>query len=181
MAQPSESLNFDQLANRLKAVSKSATAQGDASPETMKLIAEMNLKTLEKETIQFGKTHLGKTFAEMKDEMDYMAFIVGKFKDSKKVVRLKFLRYIQLRVEQLEAAKMKPSQPKAKAKSQAYPMGTEPREDDQTPISSEEEWEHPPQPAEMPQQEMMAMHNRMAQLEVVMQQVLAHLTPKNET
>lgn len=174
MSDSPETPRFEQLANRLRAAS---TAQSSDQADQLKEVMKMTMKDLEKETIQFGKTHVGRTFGSMKDETSYLTFFAGKFKNSNKIEHVKFLRFIQLHVEQMEKnAGTHKTKDKGKNSSTATAKKKkEESEPDLSSISSEDDWEHPPT-TEVTSLELMTMQNRMAQMEVVMQQILSHIT-----
>lgn len=176
MCSPRRSANqpdFDQLAQRLKALNIKEEKDQEAA---LSQIMQMDLTSLSQETIAFGKAHLGKKFESMKGETKYLTWFAENYKNSKKPHHVKFLRFIQLHVEQQEDRVRTTPQAKAKAGSSRPEPRPEMHNVDADSISSEEVWEHTPAVTSV---ELMTMQNRMAEMEVVMQQALAHLTQQN--
>ena len=165
-------MHTSQLADRLRRLTMSEETQ-----ETVEQILTMKFADLKDCTIQFGKTHVGRTYESMMTETKYMMWFAETYKHSKKPQHVKFLRFIQLMVEDMEK---KHVENKAKSKAAPKPRASNvPIDLEESDSAEEVGWDQVP--AENPI-ELMAMQNRMAEMEVVMQQILAHLrTPAAET
>ena len=165
MSQSPVDHQFDQLADRLRRLSLS-----ERDSESLPQIMSMTLAELENETIKFGKAHCGKTYASMVTEHRYMTWFAETYKDSRQTKHVKFLRFIQLHVENLEKNNQEISattRPKAKACPKAL-ASTMPIDLESEP----EEWDQVPEENTL---ELLHMQRRMLEIENVMQQVLAHL------
>ena len=161
-------LNFDQLANRLRRLT--ITEDGE---DLIQQVMTMDLTELREETIKFGKAHVGKTFASMAKETKYMAWFAENYKASRKPEHVKFLRFIQLHVDDLEKTNQEiraTTMPKTKAAPK--PRASSRPIDLETESSGPEEWD---QIQEANAQEIVQMQRCMSDMEDVMQQVLAHL------
>ena len=161
-------LDFDQLADRLRRLT--VTEDGE---DQLHQISMMDLKELREETIKFGKAHVGKTFASMAKETKYLAWFAENYKSSRKPEHVKFLRFIQLHVDDLEKTNQEiraTTMPKTKAAPK--PRASSRPIDLETESSDPEEWD---QIREENAQEFLQMQRRMNDMENVMQQVLAHL------
>lgn len=181
MSNPTPTADFSQLSERLRRLSLSTPAE----TESQEAIWEMSLAELSRCTIDFGHTHVGKTYAEMTKDPKYLQWFSSRYKDSKVSSHVKFLRFIQLHVDKLEkdaeSGKTKDkSAPKSKpkAKPAACSVVNSPTSIlDEEDVDLEESWANL---TSVSQAEMMTVHNRMAELEVAMQQVLAHLTQQQQ-
>ena len=165
MSQSPVEPQFDQLADRLRRLSVS-----EKDSESLQQIMSMTLAELEHETIKFGKAHCGKTYASMVNETRYMTWFAETYKDSRRAEHVKFLRFIQLHVENLEKNIQEISattRPKARACPKAH-ASTMPIDLESEP----EEWDQVPEENTL---ELLHMQQRMIEIENVMQQVLAHL------
>ena len=174
---------FDALADRLRKMSLDAAP----SQQEMDKVMKMSLTELSQCPIDFGKAHLGKRYQEMVSESKYLTWFAETYKNSKKLSHIRFLRFIQLHVDQMEAL-METAQPKSKAKAKGAPRKersaleqTVPH-DPWHPSSEEEEeeimstpWE-PVHGPSMESEEMVMMRERMGEMENTMQQILRHLT-----
>eukprot|EP00435_Cladocopium_sp_Y103_P069341 s209_g33.t1 len=149
---------FDMLAERLRRVSLNEEAH-----ESLEQIMAMQLPELKECTIQFGKTYLGRTYESMIPETKYMTWFAETYKDSKKPQHVKFLRFIQLRVEELElkhaeVKKTLQAKSKAAAKSKMSSPPIDLESDEEVDVS----WDQVPDDNAL---EMMTMQNRMAEME----------------
>ena len=166
MAQNTPECQFENLADRLKRMSLKETEDGEAIPAIM----AMNLKELQEEKIDFGKAHMGKKFSEMTSEVKYIMWLSENYKHNRKPSHVKFLRFIQLWVDQQDIKNVSGGKmiPKAKAKS--------PPREVTVPIDlesdDEELWDQVPTGCHA---EMMEMRDQMGQMEIILQEVLAHL------
>ena len=113
MAQSSNKVSFDQLADRLKVLS----AQEDEAQD-LNTILKMTFDELKEEKIEFGKAHKGRRFVEMLGETRYLTWFSSSYKNSQKPSHVKFLRFLQLHVENVEKA-IKENKQKPLAKSLA--------------------------------------------------------------
>ena len=161
-------LDFDQLADRLRRLT--VTEDGE---DVLQQIAMMDLKDLREETIKFGKAHVGKSFASMATETKYMAWFAENYKASRKPEHVKFLRFIQLHVEDLEKTHQEGrASTRPKAKASPKPRASSRPIDLESENSEPEDWD---QVQEEHAQELLQMQRRMTDMENVMHQVLAHL------
>lgn len=157
-------------------------------------VQSMTLEELSKETIEFGKTYVGRPFPSLMGETRYVTWFVNTFKDSRQAKHAKFIRYIQLYVADLEKnplqAKSK-SYPKAKGKSQPKGYYVDQVAAPSMPPSDSEEEEFDPMdplpsgsweqvdhhlPSNTHSAEMTELRDRLHKMEDVMQQVLHHLS-----
>ena len=149
--------------------------QGVRGPRCNPIHYGNTLKELQEEKIEFGKAHMGKRFIDMTTETKYMTWFTENYQHSRKLVHVKFLRFIQLWLSSQEKAGSvaKPITPKAKAKHPPREMNT-PIELD----SDDEVWAQLPHGSNV---EMAEMRNRMGQMEIVLQEVLEHLKRTGQT
>lgn len=192
--QKNQSKPVSDLAARFKQATNSSQMI-DEEKEYEK-IQQMTLEELSKECISFGTTYVGKPFPSLMGETRYVTWFVNMYQHSHRPSHAKFIRYIQLYVEDLEnnplQAKAK-SCPKAKGKSQPKGYYAEQSVAPQgaPTLSSEEEEEFDPmdplpagsweQVEPVPNLEMQELRERMHKMEDVMQQVLHHLSqPTNQ-
>eukprot|EP00435_Cladocopium_sp_Y103_P028930 s892_g7.t1 len=165
-AQSSQEMQFENLAERLKRMSIHDNAENDEIPKIM----AMTLSELMEEKMDFGRAHLGKTYAEMIPQVKYLQWFSENYKHSRKPCHVKLLRFIQLWVEDKEAKNVTstPMMPKAKAKSPPSAHHV------QIDLESEDEelWDQVPSDNTM---ELMEMRDRMGQMETILQEVLGHL------
>ncbi len=176
---------FDQLADRLQIL----TTKNKAEEETISTaeIMEMSFEDLKHEKITFGKAHLGRTFPDMLSETGYLTWFTRSYKHSQKPGHVKFLRFLQLHVEMLEATKASTTaksapKSKAKAKGKGY-LGPICPEDlpvpDGFPMPEEDEdfpsWEtvHMDENVHL---EMQDLKDRLSNLESMLSQVVDHLS-----
>lgn len=173
--------DFSQLASRLRMIhdpKENVTVDTDH-------IMKMSLSELSDCVVTFGKTHVGKTYQELTKLPQYLTWFAATYKDSKKSEHIKLLRFIQLHVEDMEADQKKKGYPKAtktptkSTKGQPSPKPKTAPSKVEAPESdfSEEPWDEVnyEMPPTMPQ-DMMALQNRMAEVEVATQQILLHLS-----
>lgn len=174
-----ETPDFSKLADRLKKVSKQSTS-GPCSSTTRQNIMKMTMSELQNQTATFGQTHVGKTYQEMLSVPSYLSWFSARYHASQKTDHLMFLRFIQLHAEELEAQenpekghvksdKVANTRPKPKA----APPASQPPIDAEI-EDSEDEWAAPSSVG-VSQVELMGTHNRMSEMEAVMQQILHHL------
>lgn len=174
MAQP----DFANLAARLQQSMTSRTQE--ISKEE---VYQMSYEELGQCIIKFGEAHVGKRYEELIPETRYVTWFASRYKDSPKIEHVKFLRFLQLHVEKLEktdAENPKKSQtknketyqPKAKVAPKTSIPHTEIEDDDEDTWSRCES----PKMSSPDQTEFMALQNRLAQMETMMQQVLMHLS-----
>ena len=114
MAQSSSKVSFDQLSDRLKAL----TTQEDEA-QNIDDIMKLTYEELKEEKISFGTAHRGRRFEEMLPETRYMTWFSQTYKSSQKPSHVKFLRFLQLHVENLEKKNLKMNKPKSLAKAMA--------------------------------------------------------------
>eukprot|EP00435_Cladocopium_sp_Y103_P067663 s141_g30.t1 len=158
----------------------------------------MTLQELETEKILFGEAKKGKTFAEAFKDTAWVEFILSRFETSGKSEHMMFIQYVKLRMADMtndikELPVKKPAEPKSGYKKPST-------QSDVPPVPSDV-WEElqitegDPMMSEMlvPQlhdemqdlrQSNMNLHNRVGQVEMVMQEILEHvrkMTVKQET
>ena len=110
---------FDQLADRLRRL----TLDSQAGSEAVEQVMAMTLPELQECRIDFGKAHLNKTFREMTGETRYMAWFAETYRHSQKICHMKFLRFIELHLDEMEE-QMKQARPKSKSKAKAAPVAS---------------------------------------------------------
>lgn len=174
MAQSSNKVSFDQLADRLKILS----AQEEEA-QHLDTILKMTFDELKEEKIEFGKAHKGRRFVEMLDETRYLTWFSSSYKSSQKPSHVKFLRFLQLHVENVEKA-IKENKPKPLAKSLAKGKAQAPiQKEIEAPSQSEDEefetWEAVHQ-GDRPNLEVLQLQDRMQQMESLLHQVVEHLS-----
>ena len=93
----------------------------------------LRLEDLENETISFGQKHQGHSFQEAWLDQEWVHFMLGRYQNSTKESHRRFLKYVELRVEEMENSQtvLPPRQTssqgnraKAKAKPGAKTMAT---------------------------------------------------------
>jgi hypothetical protein len=166
---------FDQLAERLRRLSLGSEIDQE---EQLNQIMEMSYEELSSKVMDFGKAHLGKSFLDMTKETRYMTWFAEAYQGSRKPQHVRFLRFIQLHVEKLEAGKNPSSRPtvatqsKAKAKAKMLqvhlPENPWDESEEEMGMPSEASWDIP----HGNQIELNEMQNRMGEVENVLQQVL---------
>ena len=159
---------FDNLADRLRRLSVS---QKD-STEDLTMIMNMTLEELMEERMAFGKAHIGKAFKELIPETKYLSWFAENYRHSQKPEHVKLLRFIQLHVESLESQKPARLPLKAKAKACASPS-SQPIDLE---LEEDEMWDHV---SEGQAREMLQMQDRMNKVEMMLHEVLGHLTRAN--
>lgn len=176
---------FAQLADRLQLLVKKDKEEDDTM--TKEEIMQLSFEELKHQKINFGKTHVGRTYLDMLTEPKYLTWFSRYYKDSQNVKHFKFLRFLQLHVEHQEVAKSSTSAksaPKSKAKVNPYvaeslPYMEELRVPDGHPMPQEEE-EFPSWEAihldEANHVEMQELKDRMSNLEMMLSQVVEHLS-----
>jgi len=174
MAQSTDKISFEQLSERLKAV----TSKEDDG-QSLETIMKMTFDELKEEKIEFGTAHKGRRYVELTQETRYLTWFSQTFKDSRKPSHVKFLRFIQLHVENLEKnhkteKPKKVNKPGAKSKM----MPPELPETEDVPSSEEESFEawEAIHAVSQPNLEMMQMQDRMQQMESLLHQVVEHLS-----
>ena len=65
---------------------------------------QLSFEELKHQKINFGKTHVGRTYLDMLTEPKYLTWFSRYYKDSQNVKHFKFLRFLQLHVEHQEVA-----------------------------------------------------------------------------
>lgn len=175
MAQSSSKVSFDQLSDRLKAL----TTQEDEA-QNIDDIMKFTYEELKEEKISFGTAHRGRRFEEMLQETRYMTWFSQTYKNSQKSSHVKFLRFLQLHVENLEKKNLKMNKPKSLAKAMAKEKALHPtKEEIEAPSVSEDEdfetWEAIHQ-GDRPNLEVLQLQDRMQQMETLLHQVVEHLS-----
>jgi len=182
----SKSSETSQLADRFRRVTNTAKEKGQE--QAIEEINRMTYTELSKETIAFGQAKVGQPFTEVIEDRRYVTWFVENYKTSQKPSHVKFIRFVQLYVEEQE---MKPK-PKVKStprpKKGAYPSQVpnmaeeqpiDPNSETDTESQDDSMWEQisqPPRRAAI-NAEMNDMQNRLLQMEELMQKVLHHLSP----
>ena len=94
-------------------------------------LSHLSLEELSVETLSFGQKHAGKTFAEAWMDQEWVKFMVTRYSQSTKSAHRRFLRYVELMLDQHEqeqtgipviptdSVPVEPLQPTAKAKTAA--------------------------------------------------------------
>eukprot|EP00435_Cladocopium_sp_Y103_P068844 s785_g32.t1 len=162
---------FDQLAERLRRMS----LDNQASSEAVEQVMEMSLEELKECRIDFGKAHLNKKYQDMVGETRYLTWFAETYRHSQKICHMKFLRFIQLHLDQMEG-QMHQARSKAKAKAKTV---SRPRDHPELPHdpwnpSSDEEIEIPWEPVTN-SEEVTHLTERMTEMEGMLQQILGHL------
>jgi len=177
---------FAQLADQLQLLIKKDKGEEDSM--TIAQVMELSFEELKLHTIDFGKTHVGRTYLDMLTEPKYLTWFSRSYKDSQNVKHVKFLRFLQLHVEHMEVAKASTTaksaaKPKAQGKSKSYPMDphhipVEVLGLDGSPLTEDEEFPHweTVNMDEANHMEMQELKDRMANLESMLSQVVDHLS-----
>lgn len=124
---------LQQLRRQQKASQDSVTAED---------VKKMTLEELAKEEITFGKTHVGTPFPEMFLNHGYTDWFVGTYHDSQKPAHMKYVRYVELRLDQeLQTGQPSTSEtvPKAKSKAASGPKTEGPIS--RKPVDWQEQWD----------------------------------------
>ena len=173
MAQTPTELDFGDLTARLKRLSIKESEDTNVIPSIM----AMTWKELQDEKIEFGKAHIGKRYLDMTTETKYMAWFTENYQHSRKPVHVKFMRFIQLWLDNQEKAEPAAKSILPKAKAKHPPMETH------APIELDSDDEVWAQLSTENNVEMAEMRSRMGQMEIVLQEVLEHLkrTSQNPT
>eukprot|EP00435_Cladocopium_sp_Y103_P069145 s990_g32.t1 len=163
---------FDQLADRLRRMS----LDNQASSEAVEQVMEMSLEELKECRIDFGKAHLNKKYQDMVGETRYLTWFAETYRHSQKICHMKFLRFIQLHLDQMEGQMHQArSKTKAKAKTVSRPRDHPELPHDPWNPSSDEEIEIPWEPVTN-SEEVTRLTERMTEMEGMLQQILGHLS-----
>ena len=112
---------LQQLRRQQKASQDSVTAED---------VKKMTLEELAKEEITFGKTHVGTPFPEMFLNHGYTDWFVGTYHDSPKPAHMKYVRYVELRLDQeLQTGQPSTSETVPKGKEQSCQWSEDRRTD----------------------------------------------------
>lgn len=108
------------LSNRLRALQIPATT-------TVESLEHLRLEDLAGETILFGQKHQGRTYLEAWEDQEWAQFMINRYQGSTEESHRRFLRFVELKIEQLEQAQtvLPPHQPLSgqnRPKAQAKPM-----------------------------------------------------------
>lgn len=80
----------------------------------------LTLEDLENEVITFGDVHQGHTYTQAWADQEWVRFMTSRYRKSTKEAHMRFLRFVELKVEAMEAEMLqRPIQPMPKAKG--YP------------------------------------------------------------
>ena len=110
-------LKFDQLAERLRRVS----LDSEDDETALEQIKAMSYEELSGKCVDFGKAHLGKSYLDMTKNPRYMSWFAETYAQSRKIHHVRFLRFIQLHVEKLEAEKNVQAPVTTRSKAMAKP------------------------------------------------------------
>jgi hypothetical protein len=114
------------LSSRLRALQIPATT-------TVESLEHLRLEDLAGETISFGQKHQGRSYLEAWEDQEWVQFMINRYQGSTKESHRRFLRFVELKIEQLEQAQhvVPPRQhlsgqnrPKAQAKPMAKSLAT---------------------------------------------------------
>ena len=137
-------------------------------------IDHLTLEQLKAEKVKFGKSHMGKSYAEVWETApDWVRWFFNHYHTSQNVEHRKVIKFIKMMIEEGESmtatgVNQMPVMPKAKATPKSLMAAPKSR-----PMS------HTDGPIEeMPHQSMHYMEERMANLENALNQILVHLTPE---
>ncbi len=190
MAQ-SKNMDFTGLAARFRRLSID-----DQTEQELEAIPLMTYDQLKNYKMDFGKAKMGMTFAQVVSDRRYVQWFTETYQHSRRPTHLRFLRFVQLHVDQMEEHQPKSkaslsTQSKAKAKPTVRPTSTTNPSPIETsldfpeiPIDAEfedeetEAWEqvHTLERELQHAEEMSQVRDRLQQMEHVMQQVLDHLS-----
>lgn len=84
------------LTARLKAV------QGAQQQEAKENLNHLTLADLEGEIITFGDVHQGRTYQQAWSDTEWVKFMTSRYRRSTKPAHVRFLRYVELKVEEPE-------------------------------------------------------------------------------
>lgn len=181
--------SMSDLTARLKAV------QAVQEQEVQSSLDHLTLPELENKVISFGEAHMGHTFSQAWADQEWVKFMTSRYRKSSKESHMRFLKYVELRIEAAEAEmQQRPMMPKAqgyavpraKCRPKAAPTYTMVHHGDAIDISSQagvesvvsetETYEAMTMNAQMEQQETMhALQTRMLHMEDTLQKVIHHL------
>lgn len=162
--------------------------KGQEEEVTAEQVKEMTLEELAKEEIAFGKTHVGTPFPEMFLNHSYTDWFVGSYQDSTKPAHMKYVRYVELRLDQeiqsgKTSVKPHPKAQPAKAKDAPKPVWKE-MWDQVVPVDEiDEEFEMLPQVQVLQLEEQVHymreenknLNQRMGKMEANVEEILNHL------
>ena len=177
------------LTARLKAV------QSMQEQEVRADLNHLTLEELENEVVSFGEAHMGHTYAEAWSDQEWVKFMTSRYRKSSKEAHMRFLRYVELKIETMEAEMQQhpvlpksqgPMMPKAKCRPKAAPSYTMVHHGEAIDISSQagaesvvsetEMYGAMTMTAQVEQQEMIdALQSRMGNMEDALQKVIHHL------
>jgi len=187
-------INMSNVAQRLQQYRRQQ--KGEQEEVTAQSVMEMTLEALSQEKIAFGKAHLGTPFPEMFLNHGYTDWFVGLYHESKKPAHMKYVRYVELRLNQEIATGETTSQgpyPKAKAAAASrQTQGPAPLKginwneqwDQVVPVDEiDEEFEMLPQVQMLQMEEQVSymreenknLNNRMSKMESSVEEILQHL------
>ena len=95
------------LTARLKAV------QAVQEQEVKNDLEYLTLADLENEVVSFGEAHLGQTYTQAWSDQEWVKFMTARYQKSTKESHMKFLRFVELKIEMMEAEmNQRPMKPK---------------------------------------------------------------------
>eukprot|EP00435_Cladocopium_sp_Y103_P075501 s304_g58.t2 len=169
---------------RLRALQITSATQ----PESLD---HLTLEELAPEIIAFGQKHQGKSFEEAWGDQEWVQFMISRYQTSTKEAHRRFLRYVELKVEDMESQQTvqpRTNQPVVTARLQARPKPMPKSIATPSHISSldgDEDWDVEPEtyspeimghPPPIPMAEnMAALQTRMLHMETALSRVIQHI------
>eukprot|EP00435_Cladocopium_sp_Y103_P012399 s2062_g3.t1 len=92
---PVVTANMSSLSQRLRALQIPTTASQES-------LEHLTLAELSEETISFGQKHQGHTYLEAWEDQEWVQFMINRYQGSTKDAHRRFLRFIELKVEDME-------------------------------------------------------------------------------
>ena len=180
MAQSSDKVSFDNLAERLRTLSIQ-----EEDTESLETIMKMTFDELKGEKIDFGKAHMGRTYLEMLPETKYLTWFAKTFQHSRNPKHVKFLHFVAASREQVGGSRPRQSSRKSVAKPTAKSLAvpTTAPEIEEMPYPEDEDfenWEAINQ-TDHGNLELLQMQDRMQQMESLLHQVVEHLRARVRT
>lgn len=136
-------------------------------------IDHMSCEDLQDEKVTFGKAHMGKKFSEVwETSQDWVKWFLMHYQESSKVEHKKMIRYIKLKIEEMETQGTGAPQTSNRPKPKPAPKS----------LAAANRMGPPPHPDAMPEEpgenpEVKTLEDRMTNLENALHQIVVYLTP----
>ena len=164
-------------------VQRLAKIQTANPPEDQEDVSHMTLEELKGEMMSFGKTHRGKTFDQVwSSSPEWTQWFLQHYQNSTKVAHKKMVRFIKLKIEEMETQPEGMRQGPVMPQSHAMPKmmaGLPKAKARPVPTTEDEGIEPRPEEPWIPSEDngVQSLQVRMSMVENALQQILMHLAP----